>query len=112
MNKFIAYCGLNCETCEARIATVNNDNDLRKKVAAEWSVLNQTEITPEMINCTGCRMEGVKSPFCEYMCEIKKCGCQKNVETCGNCSENKTCQKLQMITGNNKEAAENLGIKQ
>lgn len=111
MNKFIAYCGLNCETCEARIATVNNDDDLRKKVAAEWSELNQTEITPEMINCTGCRMEGVKTPFCDYICEIKKCGCQKKVETCGDCSEKKTCQKLQMIVGNNKEAAENLGIK-
>ena len=75
MNKFIAYCGLNCETCEARIATVNNDDNLRKKVAAEWSELNQTEITPEMINCTGCRMEGAKTPFCDYICEIKKCGC-------------------------------------
>ena len=35
MNEFIAYCGLDCEKCEARIATVNNDNELRKKVAAE-----------------------------------------------------------------------------
>ena len=29
MKDYIAYCGLDCETCEARIATVNNDNDLR-----------------------------------------------------------------------------------
>ena len=36
MNNFIAYCGLNCEICEARIATVNNDNTLREKVAKEW----------------------------------------------------------------------------
>lgn len=26
MNKYIAYCGLDCEKCEARIATINNDN--------------------------------------------------------------------------------------
>ncbi|MBQ5576063.1 MAG: DUF3795 domain-containing protein, partial [Bacteroidales bacterium] len=52
MNNFIAYCGLNCEKCEARIATINNDNDLRQKVAHHWSDLNQVEITPEMINCT------------------------------------------------------------
>ena len=25
MNKLIAYCGLDCEQCEARIATVNHD---------------------------------------------------------------------------------------
>ena len=26
MKSFIAYCGLDCEACEARIATVNDDN--------------------------------------------------------------------------------------
>ena len=26
MTDYIAYCGLDCETCEARLATVNNDN--------------------------------------------------------------------------------------
>ena len=51
MKEFTAYCGLNCEVCEARIATVNNDNQLRKKVAMEWSELNHVEITPEMTNC-------------------------------------------------------------
>ena len=29
MKDYTAYCGLDCETCEAHIATVNNDNDLR-----------------------------------------------------------------------------------
>lgn len=33
MNVLFAYCGLNCETCEARIATIHNDDALRKKVA-------------------------------------------------------------------------------
>lgn len=40
MNDYIAYCGLNCETCEARLATVNNDDALRSKVAKLWSELN------------------------------------------------------------------------
>ena len=53
VNEYIAYCGLDCETCEAHIATVNNDDDLRIKVAKEWSELNGVEITPEMINCAG-----------------------------------------------------------
>ena len=30
MNDYIAYCGLDCETCEARLATVKNDNELRR----------------------------------------------------------------------------------
>ena len=35
MNEYIAFCGLNCETCEARLATVSDDNELRAKVAKE-----------------------------------------------------------------------------
>ena len=33
MKEYIAYCGLNCETCEARLATMKNDDALREKVA-------------------------------------------------------------------------------
>ena len=36
MKKLIAYCGLDCEKCDARIATLNNDNALREKVAELW----------------------------------------------------------------------------
>ena len=51
MNDYIAYCGLDCEACEARLATVNNDNELRIKVSKEWSELNGVEIAPEMKSC-------------------------------------------------------------
>ena len=62
MKNFIAFCGLDCETCQARIATIQNDDGLREKVARLWSDLNGVEITPEMINCSGCRIPGVKYP--------------------------------------------------
>lgn len=67
-NKLIGCCGLNCETCDARIATLTNDNVLREKTAALWTKLNEVLIIPEMINCTGCRMEGAKTPFCDKLC--------------------------------------------
>ena len=101
MTKYTAYCGLNCETCEARLATVNNDDQLRKKVAAEWSKLNQVEITPEMINCEGCRLAGVKTPFCDSICQIRQCAMFQKVETCQSCSQMKSCEKLKMISDNN-----------
>ena len=85
MNKYTAYCGLNFETCEARLATVNNDNELRKKVAAEWSKLNQVEILPGMINCEGCRLDGVKTPFCDSMCQIRQGAMSEKVENCQSC---------------------------
>ncbi|MBR6090849.1 MAG: DUF3795 domain-containing protein [Anaerolineaceae bacterium] len=108
MKDFIAYCGLDCETCEARIATINNDDALRQKVSGLWSELNQAEITPEMINCTGCRIEGVKTPFCGSICPIRKCALGRDVKTCGSCPEMETCGKLRMITGNNPDALNNL----
>ena len=35
MARLIACCGLNCATCQARVATIKNDNDLRAKIAAK-----------------------------------------------------------------------------
>ena len=94
MKDYIAYCGLDCETCEARIATIHNDNELRKKVAKQWREMFSPDITTEMINCTGCRIEGVKTPYCESLCEIRQCGMKKGYETCGDCGELDSCKKL------------------
>ena len=67
MNEYTAYCGLDCEACQARLATVNNNDALRQRVAREWSELNGVEITAEMINCSGCRAPGVKTPYCDSL---------------------------------------------
>ena len=45
MNKLIGCCGLDCEKCDARIATLTNDNSLREKTAALWTKLNGVTIT-------------------------------------------------------------------
>ena len=108
MSKLIACCGLDCSKCDARTATMNNDDVLRDKVAKLWSELNGVEITMEMINCEGCNVEGLKTPFCESMCEIRKCALGKGFVTCGECDIFETCKKLFMITGNNEEALANL----
>ncbi|MCR4706710.1 MAG: DUF3795 domain-containing protein [Clostridiales bacterium] len=110
MNAYIAYCGLDCETCEARLATVNNDRKLREKVAELWSEMNGVTITPEMINCEGCRINGAKTPFCDSLCPIRQCALGRKVQTCGNCGEMNTCEKLSMITNNNEEARKNLKV--
>ena len=110
MKKFIAFCGLDCEKCEARLATVNNDDDRRKKVAELWSKLNGVEITPEMINCSGCRIDGVKTPYCDSLCPIRQCALERQVETCGSCGELEKCEKVGMIIGNNPDALRNLRV--
>ena len=92
MNKMIACCGINCETCEARLATINDDDQLRKEVSRKWCEMNHTDqITPETINCTGCRTDGMKFYFCNHLCEIRKCVTSKGYETCGDCPEKSNC---------------------
>lgn len=108
MNKMIAYCGLNCEKCDAYIATKNNDDELRKKVAEEWSKWNNAQITPEMINCDGCRVDGKKFAYCESLCPIKKCAEKYKFETCRDCGKLETCEKVSMVLNNSEEARDNL----
>jgi len=108
MKDYIAYCGLDCETCEARLATIHDDNELRDKVAKLWSELNMVEITPEMINCTGCRIDGAKTPYCDSLCPVRQCAWDKKIETCGNCGKMETCEKVGMIIRNNADALRNL----
>ena len=104
MNEYIAYCGRDCETCGARQVTVNNDDELRVRAAKLWSELNGGEITPEMINCTVCRVPGRKTPYCDSLCPIRQCAMKKQVETCGSCPEMKSCEKVGAIISNNPEA--------
>ena len=39
MKDMIGYCGLDCEKCDAYIATVNDDQALREKTAKLWAEL-------------------------------------------------------------------------
>ncbi len=92
MKDLIACCGLDCESCDARIATVGNDNELREKTARKWSVMNQApEITAATIYCTGCRTEGAKFVYCSDRCRIRKCVHEKGLDTCGDCKEMGDC---------------------
>lgn len=104
MKDMIAICGLDCETCDARIATMNNDDVLREKTARLWSELNGVTITAEMINCEGCRVKGAKTPFCETICPIRQCALKKEFETCGGCPDMENCETVGAIHGNNSDA--------
>lgn len=97
MNTLIACCGLNCASCDARIATVANDDALRAATAEKWQKLyNAPLISPELINCMGCREEGIKFSHC-YDCEIRNCVQSKGYETCGDCSDMDVCDIVRMV---------------
>ncbi len=108
MRKMIGCCGLDCEKCDAYLATIHNNDALREKTAKLWSELNNVLIAPEMINCMGCRVDGVKTFFCSNLCETRKCVQNNGFETCGECSEMKSCKTVGEIHKNSEEALENL----
>ena len=81
MKQLIACCGLDCESCDARIATVKNDDELREKTAQKWSAMNNApEITAATIN----------------------------FNTCGDCDELDSCQIVGAVLQHAPGARENL----
>ena len=89
----IAFCGLDCSKCEGYLATQENDDDMRAKVAKQWSALYNADIKPAHINCDGCRSEGRKFFYCSNICEIRKCCIEKDVANCAAC-DMYACDKL------------------
>ena len=108
MRKMIAYCGLDCEKCDAYLATINDDQALREQTAKLWSEKNHADIRPEYINCEGCRADGVKTFFCTNQCEIRRCALDKCFETCGDCAGMAGCKTVKTIHDHVEDAARNL----
>jgi len=109
MKQLIACCGIDCEHCDARIATVANDNDLREKTARKWCGMFSADISVESINCTGCRTDGPVFGYCTT-CEIRSCVTEKGFNTCGDCEELDTCQIISPVLQNVPGAKENLVV--
>lgn len=108
MKKMIGYCGLDCEKCDAYLATINDDQALREKTAKLWAELNQAPILPEHIHCQGCRVDGVKTIFCDKLCAIRQCALKKGMATCGNCADLESCSTVRAILENDPSALANL----
>jgi len=108
MKDRIGYCGLDCEKCDAYLATIHDDQALREKTAKLWAKLNNAPILPEHINCEGCRADGKKTVFCDSLCAIRQCALKKGVTTCGGCPELEGCPTVGMILSHNPEALKNL----
>lgn len=87
----LAYCGLDCSTCEAFVATQENSDVKRKQVAEKWSKMFGANIEAEEINCNGCHSDLLFS-HCK-VCDIRKCGQERKLNNCGECSDF-GCDKL------------------
>jgi len=97
MNKLISVCGINCEECDARKATVADDDVLRAATAEVWHTKYGIPYLPiEAINCMGCRTDGIKFAHCSK-CEIRICANEKGYETCGECGDLLICATVSPV---------------
>lgn len=110
MKDMIGYCGLDCEKCDAYLATVHDDQALREKTAKLWAELNNAPILPEHINCEGCRVDGVKTVYCDSLCPIRQCAMKKASTTCADCPNVDQCETVAIVLQNNADARENLNL--
>lgn len=103
----IAYCGLDCSACPGYIATKNDDNQARAKIAVEWSKAYNADIKPEYVNCNGCtKMEGRHIGYCAE-CGVHQCASARDVENCAHC-ENYPCETLETFLKTAPRARANL----
>jgi hypothetical protein len=94
MNDMIAFCGLICTDCPAFLATQNDDDNKRRETAALWSEQYGMALQAKDINCDGCLSDtGRLIGHCN-VCDIRKCGRQKQVENCAGCDDY-SCDRLE-----------------
>lgn len=105
MNQMMAYCGIMCDDCPAYKATVDKDDELRKKTAGQWSKMFNADIRAEHINCLGCR-SGLLFAHCG-VCEVRACNLEKQLGHCGDC-DSFSCSKENFILENVKGVRERL----
>ncbi|MGE5404570.1 MAG: DUF3795 domain-containing protein [Candidatus Saccharibacteria bacterium] len=101
----MSYCGLLCSECPAYLATVNDDYEQKRKIAAEWSKTYSSGFRPEDINCQGCRSE-VTIGYCKT-CEIRACAVKSGFNDCSVCDKF-GCGKLEQVHQHAEEARQRL----
>lgn len=85
MKKHICYCGHDCSRCFTYLATINNDEDLRKQSQKFYKDEFGIDVPLEDIHCLGGRSEDVF-----YLCRgcpWIKCCKERRVEACSDCPD-------------------------
>ena len=80
-----SYCGHDCARCITYIATLRNDNNLRRQSQSFYKEQFGLDIPLEKINCEGGRSQNVFE-LCKS-CPFVKCCKERSVDSCSKCPE-------------------------
>ncbi len=100
MGNLIAFCGLDCASCEAYIATQAHDEAAKERIAEEWrKEYGNPGITAAYVTCDGCtNLAGHPGGHCGE-CDIRACGIEQGVANCAHCADYEGCAKLARFFG-------------
>lgn len=79
----LCYCGHDCSRCATYLATVNNDDGLRRRSQEFYREFLKRDIPLRDISCRGGRSDGAF--FLCKGCPFKKCCNEKGLSSCGEC---------------------------
>lgn len=79
--ELVPPCGLYCGVCAIRIATVDDNDKFREKLAPIYGV------KPEDLHCEGCRAPVDKVWMYCQACPIKACTGDRGYEGCSECGD-------------------------
>ncbi|MFA5238165.1 MAG: DUF3795 domain-containing protein [Phycisphaerae bacterium] len=96
--EMIAYCGLNCSTCQIYLATRETDLEKQRQmreqiVIAIKKYLGEEKRVEDITDCDGCKAQGGRLYSNCRNCQIRKCASEKGLENCAYCGEY-PCEKL------------------
>ncbi len=99
----LTYCGTDCEGCDIYRSTVFGEK-LRPETIQKWQddfkkYWKLDSITPDQLNCKGCRYEGEDVFFGFKLCPIRNCCKKRGLSSCGLCSEFNKCKQHDIPEG-------------
>ena len=91
MNQLMCCCGHDCSRCLTYLATINNNENLRKQSQSFYKTEFAIDIPLKDIHCLGGRSEDV---FCLCKeCPFIKCCKEHEIEMCPECCDY-PCEKI------------------
>jgi hypothetical protein len=97
MYENIAYCGLDCNKCDAYLATQAQDLERKKQIAERWTRETGTQFTAQDIECHGCKSQKL-SGWCNQVCLIRPCAENRRVATCAHCSDYQCAEIMRFLS--------------
>jgi hypothetical protein len=88
--KFLAYCGLVCDSCPIHLATLEKDKACQRKMRESIARLCNSEYgmelkTEDITDCDGCLLDSGRLFSGCLQCEIRKCAREKHLSSCAHC---------------------------